>query len=270
MPPNLMAMRTEDHNADAIRDAAHGLHGRGYHLVPCAYGGKRPLIPWKHAECSHTLIDRWFDRFGGRLNIAIHAGRSGVVGLDCDRAEAASWVARRCPPSPMSAVTPRGGRHVYFRAPAVPPPIRHNLLGLGLDVKSGPSLLLASPSWSRKHDRRWRWTGEVPPPSELPELPAGLIREEPSPEPKTPPRPSEIRSAGPIRDVTRWIMGVPSVQGEHGSNGCFKVACRLVDAGLPREEAMHWLRAWNARVPRPPWSEGELRHKLTDAFNRRR
>lgn len=166
----------------------------------------------------------------------------------------------------MSTATPSGGIHVYLKSPEVPPKIRLNVFGIGLDVKSRTSLLLASPSYSRERNAHWRWNGPVLPPSDLPVLPAGLFPEQPIPQAKIPPR--AYRGVGQIRDVTRWIMGVPSVQGEHGSVGCFKVCCRLVDAGFSWEEAMNWLRAWNARVPVPPWSERELEHKLRSAFNR--
>lgn len=263
-------MRKESYSAAETYLAAHALHELGYHLVPCEFGGKRPLIRWKEAGCSHRLIDEWFDRFRLQINIAIHSGRSGVVGLDCDTEEAAEWVATHCPPSEMFATTPRGGLHAYYRAPEDVPPPATDLFGIGLDVRSRASLLLASPSWSREHGRRWRWQGDVVPPGELPIIDPALIRREPQPKPKTTDPPGRGRSAGPIRDVTRWIMGVPSVQGEHGSNGCYKVACRLVDAGMSWAEAMHWLREWNARVPEPPWSEEELEHKLTDAFKRRK
>ena len=106
---------------------------------------------------------------------------------------------------------------------------------------------------------------------ELPVLPAGLIRREPVP---TPMRVDEShdtrpRASGPIRDVTRWIMEVESVQGAGGSDACFRVACRLVDAGLAWDEAWRWLCRWNwSGKAIPPWSEAELRHKLRDAFAR--
>ena len=260
-------MRPESFSILETYKAAHELHELGYHLVPCAYGSKTPLIKWKDADCSHRLIDEWFDRAGGFVNLAIHAGRSGIVGLDADTEEASEWIARRCPPSDMFATTPSGGLHVYFRAPVDPPKIGVNLFGIGLDVRSRSSLLLASPSWSRERGRRWRWQGDVLPPGELPELPIGVFPVEHLPERKPPP-PGMRRGIGNIRDVTRWIMAVPSVQGHGGSNGCFKVACRLVDAGFSWEEAMHWFRAWNASVPEPPWSERELEHKLRSAFNR--
>jgi hypothetical protein len=66
-------------------------------------------------------------------------------------------------------------------------------------------------------------------------------------------------------------MAVESVQGRNGSNACFKVACRLVDAGFTWEEAWRWLCLWNASGKAiPPWSEAELRHKLRDVFARER
>jgi hypothetical protein len=261
-------MRTESYSPLETYHAAHELHELGYHLVPCAYGGKTPLIKWKDADCSHELIDQWFDLEQGFLNFAIHVGKSGIVGLDADTEAAGAWIGEHCPMSDMFATTPSGGLHVYFKAPENPPKIAVNVLGIGLDVRSRASLLIASPSWCREHERRWRWAGLVLPPAELPELPPGLLPERCEPKRDGSPPPSVHRGVGEIRDVTRWIMAVPSVQGQHGSSGCYKVACRLVDAGFGWEEAMLWLRTWNARVPQPPWSERELEHKLRSAFNR--
>jgi hypothetical protein len=63
-------------------------------------------------------------------------------------------------------------------------------------------------------------------------------------------------------------MRVESVQGQNGSGQCFKVACRLVDAGLDWDRAWQTLLIWNDRMAEPPWSEKELRHKLEGAFRR--
>lgn len=265
-------MRTSDcHRLEANREA-HALAELGFHVVPIEFGGKRPLIAWKDAESSHCAIDEWFDRFGSPLNIAIVAGKSGIVGLDADRPEAAAWITSHCPPTPMVATTPRGGLHAYFRAPADVPPPAQNLFGIGLDVRSRASLLIASPSWSQEHGRRWAWKGCVMPPSELPVIASDLIRRERSPEPyfADSGRVERNRASGPIRDVTRWIMEVESIQGMGGSNQCFKVACRLVDAGLSWHEAWRWLGLWNITNAKPAWSEQELRQKLMDAFERHR
>ena len=102
---------------------------------------------------------------------------------------------------------------------------------------------------------------------ELPLLPDGPLPREPRAE--EPRRPIAVRGhRGRIRDVTRWVMRVESVQGQNGSGQCFKVACRLVDAGLDWDRAWQTLLAWNDRMAEPPWGEKELRHKLDGAFKR--
>jgi hypothetical protein len=268
VPP--LSMSTAIDSIGAVRAIAHSLVTLGYHLVPCEPGGKRPLVRWSDSLSGLDAIDRWLAAFGGDINIAIHAGRSGVAVLDADTAEAERWVTEHCPETPMRARTPRGGMHFYFGAPARPPPPAVNLFGLGLDVRAGPSLIVSSPSWSWEHGVPWRWIGPVLPPTALPILDSSGLLREPLPQPFV----SGVRrgrriATGPIRDVTRWIMAVESVQGRNGSNPCFKVACRLVDAGFAWEEAWRWLCLWNASGKAiPPWSEAELRHKLRDAFAR--
>lgn len=59
----------------------------------------------------------------------------------------------------------------------------------------------------------------------------------------------------------------PSVQGSNGSGALFFAACKVVEFGLRREEALELLLEFNTRCE-PPWSEAELRHKLADAFKR--
>jgi hypothetical protein len=57
----------------------------------------------------------------------------------------------------------------------------------------------------------------------------------------------------------------PAVSGQRGHDRCFHVACVLVnDFALSEEEAFEAIQDWN-RTCKPPWSAGELRHKLADA-----
>jgi hypothetical protein len=57
----------------------------------------------------------------------------------------------------------------------------------------------------------------------------------------------------------------PAISGQKGHDRCFHVACVLVnDFALSEEEAFEAIQDWN-RTCRPPWSAGELRHKLADA-----
>lgn len=252
---------------ESLRTGAHRLVECGYSLLPLRWGAKTPLVRWKKYESGHEEIERWLSRFG-RPNIAIHTGRSGIIGLDADTPEAVRWIEENCPATPMLAATPRGGLHAYYRAVEETLPMV-DLFGIGLDVRAGRSILVASPSWSREHKRRWEWRGEVVPASELPELPAELLPRKPEqPAPRPPPQSGSPRSVGHIRDVTRWIMRVESIQGRNGSGQCFRVACRLADSGMGWDEAIAWLQVWNERCAEPPWSEKELRHKLDGAFKR--
>lgn len=258
-------MPTQHFNPDSLI-AAHNLAALGYHLVPCEPGGKRPLIAWKDAPSDRAMIEGWFHRFGASINLAVHVGRSGIVVLDADSAQAEAWIAAHLPPSPMRVRTPRGGSHHYFRAEPTPPFPTQNLFDIRLDVRAGNAIAIAPPSWSREHKRRWTWLGTPLSPSELPIIPSSLVEK---PRPVLPAFTVSPTHRGPIRNITRWIMGVESIQGSYGSNQCFKVACRLVDAGLSWNEAWRWMCHWNASGKAiPPWSEAELRHKLADAFAR--
>lgn len=58
----------------------------------------------------------------------------------------------------------------------------------------------------------------------------------------------------------------PSIEGSRGSDAIFNVAVALVRGfELPDAEASQLLAEWNQQHAVPPWSEKELRHKLSDA-----
>ena len=57
----------------------------------------------------------------------------------------------------------------------------------------------------------------------------------------------------------------PAIAGQHGDLHTFRVCCRLVRGfALADADALMLLRAWNARCE-PPWTDRELREKLTRA-----
>ncbi len=180
--------------------------------------------------------------------------------LDADTPQAAAWIDRLCPATPMVACTPRGGRHAYYRAPDHAPPPAQNLFEIGLDLKAGHSLVLASPSLSLEHRRRWEWIGPVLAPRVLPTIDPALICREPVRKPFPVPagRLARPPPGGRIRDVTRWIMAVESIQGQGGSNACFKVACRLA-AAFDWNEAWKWLCLWNLTKGAPAVVAGRAR-----------
>lgn len=59
-----------------------------------------------------------------------------------------------------------------------------------------------------------------------------------------------------------------AIAGQGGSAATFSVCCRAVEFGLSFDEALPPIMGWSVAKCQPPWTENELRHKLSDAFKR--
>lgn len=72
--------------------------------------------------------------------------------------------------------------------------------------------------------------------------------------------------ACPVERARAFLQRVdPAVSGRQGDLRTFRVCCRIVRGfDLSDDEAVHALAEWNARCE-PPWSEYELRQKVTNA-----
>jgi putative DNA primase/helicase len=66
--------------------------------------------------------------------------------------------------------------------------------------------------------------------------------------------------------IERYIDACPpAISGQNGHDQTFRAACILVQGfDLSPEDAFSFLVRYNQRCE-PPWTERELRHKLTDA-----
>lgn len=66
--------------------------------------------------------------------------------------------------------------------------------------------------------------------------------------------------------ATAYAERVPgAIEGENGSKTTFALACCLMKGfDLGEDQALSVLKRWNSTC-KPPWTEGELRHKLRDA-----
>jgi hypothetical protein len=118
-----------------VMEAALDLAQRGLAVFPIEPWIRRPQIGWqKTATTDPALIERrfaWFARFTNQasgVNIGVACRASNIVVLDLDRHTegpdgVAGWEAlcadhQQTPPTTFTAVTPNGGLHVYFQAPA--------------------------------------------------------------------------------------------------------------------------------------------------------
>jgi hypothetical protein len=83
---------------------------------------------------------------------------------------------------------------------------------------------------------------------------------------------SAFRSGVFVETIVRarkWLEKAdPAISGSKGHDTSFRIIERLVRGfDLTDEEALNALEAWNDRC-QPPWSEGELRHKIKDGRSR--
>jgi P4 family phage/plasmid primase-like protien len=78
-------------------------------------------------------------------------------------------------------------------------------------------------------------------------------------------QPGPVKPPKPDR-IARYMAKVePAVQGNHGDEHTFKVACKLVRGfGLSDADALAAMRQWN-QTCEPPWSDEELSKKISHA-----
>jgi hypothetical protein len=69
-----------------------------------------------------------------------------------------------------------------------------------------------------------------------------------------------------IRAAAYVAKMLPAIAGSGGHAATYAVACKLVEFGLGETEALEVFQGWNSTHCQPRWTEGELRHKLADAF----
>jgi hypothetical protein len=171
---------------------AHRLVEFGWPLVPVG-SDKTPLLRgWPdRATLDITEISRWLARWP-RAGLAVFCGGAGLVIVDVDTLEghgvdgeqALAALERDLGPLPatVSAVTPSGGRHRYFRAPEGRF-IKSRPLRPGVDVRGRRALAVVPPSHlAAGRPYRWLTSPFNSGPAELP--PRWLAAIDPPPRPR--------------------------------------------------------------------------------------
>lgn len=251
----------------AIRRSGHRLIELGYGVIPLRPGTKVASLPWRDwraRRAGHDQLDRWLDA-EPESNLAIVCGSSGICVLDADSPAAERRIAGHV--TPMSARTPRGGRHAYFRPPDGDPlRPRGRIGGLPLDLRAGPSYVVASPSRSREPDAAWRWEGDVLRPDRLPRFEPGWLPVEPQSPPSPPFAPETSSPHRRLRRAEAYLATIEgAVSGAGGHDKTLYAAAALVQKfGLSVPEAWPLFVRYNARCV-PPWDGRDLYRKLQEA-----
>lgn len=245
-----------------LLDSCHFYRDMGLSILPC--NGKQPSFSWKHLTQRHPTSDeiqRWVRQ--GMQNVGIICGQiSGVVALDFDTREKLA-ILEKLPPSDMVTETPRG-RHVYLRlqeGQEVRP--RVHVGGMALDVRGACSYCIAPPSElpSGKYVRVGGWNLQ-----KVPQFDPAWIQET-----------NEVRKlskpvtlTGDVVDrARRYISRIDAVSGKGGHSATYRTACKLADFGLGEDSMLALMEEWNEGHASPPWTRGELLHKVQDALKRK-
>ncbi len=181
-PARQVRIPAKDSDICRTRDAAVAAARRGWHVFPCRPGDKRPVVQgWEQKAIADParVTAHWP---GDRHNVGIACGPSGLVVLDLDGsghaelegewrelpgvrdgrdvlAQLAEWAAQPWPET-FTVLTPGGGWHCYFTAPAGAE-IRNSASRLGplVDVRGrggyviGPGSVVAGRPYQVTDDR---------------------------------------------------------------------------------------------------------------------
>lgn len=149
-----------------ISDAALKYAAAGWRVLPCARGGKLPLVAHgcKDASSDLAIVRAWWRQHPG-ANVAFATG-AGVLVVDIDGEQGeTSWLtvqmrAGRRLRDTLSVRTGSGGRHLYLRTSGE---LGNTVgkLGPGIDTRCGGGYVLAPPS-RHPSGRRYEWLCREP------------------------------------------------------------------------------------------------------------
>jgi hypothetical protein len=129
------------------------LAARGMAVFPCRERAKQPATEHglKDATTNPEIIRQWWQH-EPQLNVAIATGAvSGVFVIDVDGLDA-EFELRRLEaehgelPATVEVVTPRPGRHVYFKMPEAPVRNSASKIAPGVDVRGDGGFVVSPPS----------------------------------------------------------------------------------------------------------------------------
>ena len=155
------------------------------------------------------IIELW--RKHPAAGIGVATGKpSGIVAVDVDPSsggedgfsDLASHLG--APGRTVQVLTPRGGYHLWFKAPAVAVPCSVSKLAPGVDIRGDGGYVVAPPT-TRPDGTGWRWSGTAPLAQLQPEWLQALTEHNAAAAPARP-------SAGPGSYVAMLAGGIPNGQ----------------------------------------------------------
>lgn len=234
--------------------AAQGLASFGWPVFPVNPKTKTPLIAnWQdRATTSHYGVAELFKDYPTAVIGLVTGQKSGLVVIDIDERESFSGIRNyrsagfdMC--STVSASTPRGGIHLYFKSPSFEVSNSVSKIAEGVDVRGDGGYVIAPPSITEWGEYRWTCTykifqqGPVP----LPEKFYEPIRQS---------KPSKINSGKRVSVSCRLLETI--VEGNR--NDEITKRCGLLVSRYTADDALKMLEIINQKCCQPPLDQREL------------
>ena len=217
-----------------------------YSVIPICKDSKKPLIKWEQFQKRHpseSELRKWFKDFNSP-NIAIVTGSlSGVSVVDIDEPQGEVEMEQYITDRPPIAITPRAGKHMYFKTPNVR--VSNNVKVIpGCDFRGEGGYIIAPPSDLPSGGYHWLTPIELVKPPLLPEAYIARVA------------PQEV---APLT-TNMFCNG-------RRDEDLFHVANALAKGGMPRGEIMEVLCAFGDMCS-PPFPRNEIRDKVASAIKR--
>lgn len=129
-----------------LLDDALELASRGWSLHPCLPGDKRPATKWRDTATNDpATVSAWWSDEWKTANIGVATGApSGIIVVDIDDLDSIQTLREKGDlPSTLTARTPRGGLHLYYRRGQLEVPNSAGALAPGVDVRGDGGYVLS-------------------------------------------------------------------------------------------------------------------------------
>jgi hypothetical protein len=240
------------------KSAAKYLRAYNVSVIPLR-DDKRPDRPWVDYQNRQASVDEAIN--WSATNIGIVTGAiSGIVVVDCESREDATWFWKERGQSNVMVQTPRGF-HLYFRTPGCHVPNAQRVEGR-YDIRGDGGYVVAPPSIVNGKQYAFVNGLSMRPASEM--VPFRMEwRYPPNQTQSQGPQPRENRK---VTDGVAYIRTMHAIAGQAGHNMTYKAVCRLRDAGMTATEALAAMIEWNQTNADPAWTTAELLHKVNGVY----
>jgi hypothetical protein len=249
---------------------------RGFRVFPLQSRRKAPRkdSAWIETASSDPAAVRaaWADA-GPAANIGVLCGDGLiVVDVDAQKGGLESLLDLELPLDTLATRTPRGGLHLYFRAPADRPNFANGTekLGPGIDVRAYHGYVLAPGSYVEDREKGYAGPYTLETDAPIQEAPPHLVARLDTPreraERSTPI--ADLDTPAAIDLATAYLRdeASPAFEGFGGDACTFKVAAAIKDLGVSEAKAFDLMAEnWNERCS-PPWDREDLEKKVANAY----